>query len=869
VIAGSGRPQVAADKEFDPQILSDSLYNALHPGLLFDAGDIPTLYNKVRDGGYDDDAYDFIRLLVDYIYPGRTEEEMLGGDFGMAAMPIMGLATFLESPADETTRAMGLAVTLYLANNYGVDRDEYNSALRLRSLALGYDFFMKNATEAERNLVRTEIIAYVDTMTTGFGYMLRAYRPYMSNKTAMVAAALGLAAIVLHGEIDPEWVSDTLTHAEWLLEGWKGYLIDTDGAYAEGVLYAAWSMKNLVYYFAARDRFDGLNHAAGKIQKMENWLVYELLPTGDGKSNNLNDSSWGDDPLPRHHTYFDWAQSEWNSGLSAWMYEHVAGPYGWDWGEKADKPATVLWNRNLAPSQPDSVLPPGYVWEERGLYYGRSGWQSGAASDDVVFSFFSGMFRGGHAQEDQNHFTLYGYGAAFVMDHGPGNPARQSESHNIVFVDGAGQHNAGSSIGTDGELTSYVLGRFSDFVQGDATKAYATYSPLNNPKYPFAYSDWSWGYAGSNPVLHAIRSVVAVHGDGSVPPYFLIVDDIDKDGGTHDYQWRMHTPDQNTVDTTGGGTSIQAPTGRLDVHALHPAPESMFLTVTPYNNLTDEPDSKLLVFETSAINPWFTFLLLPGDYATAEPALTRQQFSWGFQATLSWGTCTDVLVLNHSGAPVEVTVTGMPAPPASGVSRTNTATAALETDATITVLRYDGVVVSRFVAAEATSLVVDGVQLLAVLDGAATVVHSGSAIGLDRIDADFQIYGPGVTEIRYRSQPIHFINNAGYLTPDPVSGPASVELPRAPLRARAYPNPFNPSTTVEFELSGRSHVSAVVYDALGRPVRMIADKVFPAGHNEILWDGRGNKGLRVPSGVYFVRISSDTGRATVKLTVVK
>jgi hypothetical protein len=479
------------------------------------------------------------------------------------------------------------------------------------------------------------------------------------------------------------------------------------------------------------------------------------------------------------------------------------------------------------------------------------------------------MYRGGHAQEDQNHFTLYGYGATFAMDHGPGNPGRQSESHNIVFVDGAGQHNAGNSIGTDGDLTSHVLGPFSDYVQGDATKAYATYSPLNNAKYPFSYSDWSWGYTGSNPVLHALRSVVAVHGDGTVPPYFLIVDNINKDGGTHDYQWRMHTPDQNTVDTTGAGTSIQAPTGRLIVHALYPAPESMTTTVTPYNNLTDEPDSKLLVFETSAVNPWFSFLLLPGDFATTVPALTRQEFPWGFQTTLSWGTITDVLLLNHSGAPVDITVTGIPSPPPAGASGTGAASAALQTDATITVLRYSGGVVTRFVAAEATTLVVDGTPLLAVLDGPATVVHSGSTVGLDRIDADFQIYGPGVTEIRYRSQPVHFINNGGFLTPDPVTGAVSVETPRARLRARAYPNPFNPSTTVVVELSGRSHLSAVVYDALGRPVRVIADKVFPGGRNEIFWDGRGDAGSRVPSGVYFVRILSDSGRATVKLTVLK
>ena len=54
-------------------VTSDSLYNANHPRLLFDAGDLTALYNKVRDGGHDDQAYQFIRIMVDIIWPGDDE----------------------------------------------------------------------------------------------------------------------------------------------------------------------------------------------------------------------------------------------------------------------------------------------------------------------------------------------------------------------------------------------------------------------------------------------------------------------------------------------------------------------------------------------------------------------------------------------------------------------------------------------------------------------------------------------------------------------------------------------------------------------------------------------------------------------------
>jgi flagellar hook assembly protein FlgD len=60
-----------------------------------------------------------------------------------------------------------------------------------------------------------------------------------------------------------------------------------------------------------------------------------------------------------------------------------------------------------------------------------------------------------------------------------------------------------------------------------------------------------------------------------------------------------------------------------------------------------------------------------------------------------------------------------------------------------------------------------------------------------------------------------------------------------------------------------------VYDPLGRRVKILADRVFPGGPQSIAWDGTGSKGGAVPSGVYFVRLVSETGIATLKLTVLK
>ncbi|MDL1894357.1 T9SS type A sorting domain-containing protein, partial [Sphingobacteriales bacterium CHB3] len=65
-----------------------------------------------------------------------------------------------------------------------------------------------------------------------------------------------------------------------------------------------------------------------------------------------------------------------------------------------------------------------------------------------------------------------------------------------------------------------------------------------------------------------------------------------------------------------------------------------------------------------------------------------------------------------------------------------------------------------------------------------------------------------------------------------------------------YPNPFNPSTTIKFDLPEASHVSLVVFDVLGRKVTGIANGQFDAGYRSVVWQA-GN----LASGVYFVRFN--------------
>jgi hypothetical protein len=69
-----------------------------------------------------------------------------------------------------------------------------------------------------------------------------------------------------------------------------------------------------------------------------------------------------------------------------------------------------------------------------------------------------------------------------------------------------------------------------------------------------------------------------------------------------------------------------------------------------------------------------------------------------------------------------------------------------------------------------------------------------------------------------------------------------------------FPNPFNPTTTIYYQLPTASRVSIVVYDLLGREVKRLVDEVREAGYHEVRFSATGASGIA--SGVYFYRMTA-------------
>lgn len=846
--------------ETDP----DSLYIATHPSLLFDMGDLSSLRARVQAIGPPATAFTFIRNQYLHVYTSAPFDTLLGNDGGQEPVVNLGLAGYLVEPIDINALALGRDFTLWVARNFNVDSDPYLSALRLRTLAIGYDLFFGVATTSERAEIRAEATEYISTMTTANNYDIWLLRPYVSNKSAMVSASLGLAAIAFAGEIPPGLGLAAFARSDALYQAWRSAHLD-DGCYREGAMYGLWSLRNLVYYFHARKRYDGTVYSSDYVlREVERWLAYEIDPRGQARLNNVQDQTDYLKPFARHTTYFDWAMSEWGSGLARYLWDRSAGPLGVDMLDENDKAATVFWYVPVLPVNPGTILAKSDVWLSRGLYYYRSGWPAGATSDDIVFSFYSGEFRGGHAQEDQNQITLTAFGEKLLLDHGAGSTAKQSEAHNIVRVDQLGQHNAGSSIGTDGRIVTSMITNFADYVCGDATAAYTTYSPYNAPNVPLPGTDWSWGYDGGNPVEHALRRVVVVRGAG-FPTYLIVQDDIEKDDIVHRYDWCAHLPENANITLGTAVDPVRATAGnaRLDVHTLFPPKGTLAgLQVLPFDNGNEDPDSKMLKMTAFAVNPKFTVLLMPTR--ASDPAAVVHT------STFAAGTLSTVVAPNGA-----VDVVFVRRPPATLLSQTPEAAVpeiagcgSLAIDAELAVVRMTSGVVSRYLAVDAKSLSCTSGDIVIIYDGTATVVFDGSVVHIDRPDAEFRILGDGVSNVVCNGEVVptelvgRFLVNATTHATDPPS-------PDGVSSLRAYPNPFNPSVQIAFTTQSSARVEARIYDPAGRLVATLASRLLPAGKHTMAWDGNDRDGRPVASGVYFLRVRAAAKESSLKLVLVR
>jgi hypothetical protein len=101
------------------------------------------------------------------------------------------------------------------------------------------------------------------------------------------------------------------------------------------------------------------------------------------------------------------------------------------------------------------------------------------------------------------------------------------------------------------------------------------------------------------------------------------------------------------------------------------------------------------------------------------------------------------------------------------------------------------------------------------------------------------------------------------------TNPMHAEIPRAYKLAQNFPNPFNPATSIEFDMKEKGLVTLKIYNVAGQLVRTLVGGMKDAGFYSVTWDGKNNRGAKVGSGIYFYKMETKGFSATKKMVVLK
>jgi hypothetical protein len=107
------------------------------------------------------------------------------------------------------------------------------------------------------------------------------------------------------------------------------------------------------------------------------------------------------------------------------------------------------------------------------------------------------------------------------------------------------------------------------------------------------------------------------------------------------------------------------------------------------------------------------------------------------------------------------------------------------------------------------------------------------------------------------------------LTVSEMPSEPPLDTPSAFALLGSYPNPFNPATTIVFDLPSPQPVQVVVYGLDGRRVARVLTAPLEAGRQQVTWRGRDDRGQAVAAGPYLYRVQAGPWSATGKVILVK
>ena len=86
---------------------------------------------------------------------------------------------------------------------------------------------------------------------------------------------------------------------------------------------------------------------------------------------------------------------------------------------------------------------------------------------------------------------------------------------------------------------------------------------------------------------------------------------------------------------------------------------------------------------------------------------------------------------------------------------------------------------------------------------------------------------------------------------------------------QAFPNPMNPTATINFSIGAPGKVMLRVFDVSGRAVRTLVDEDREVGEHTAIWDGRNDRGERAASGVFFYQLEAPGYKSSKKIIILQ
>ena len=125
------------------------------------------------------------------------------------------------------------------------------------------------------------------------------------------------------------------------------------------------------------------------------------------------------------------------------------------------------------------------------------------------------------------------------------------------------------------------------------------------------------------------------------------------------------------------------------------------------------------------------------------------------------------------------------------------------------------------------------------------------------------------TNYDYRLADVDIFGNVEYHPLQALNVNPNENLPSNFELVSIYPNPFNPSTIIEFSQGKSGHVNIDVIDITGRTVKSLGDQDYAAGRFSIKWDGSMDNGQSVSNGIYFIQIQAGDQLISRKIVYLK